>query len=95
MVKESERKYRTLVEDINDGYVICQGGKVVFADDAFLTMYGYKQEDVLGYDFQGFFSKEWSQPIEKRIQTELITKAFPDILNSCEGIGKAPNFQPN
>jgi len=76
-VKESERKYRTLVEDINDGYVICQGGQVVFANNAFLTMYGYKQEDVLGCDFQGFFSKEWSQPIEKMYQDWTTSKGVP------------------
>jgi len=76
-VKESERKYRTLVEDINDGYVICQSGRVVFANNAFLTMYGYEQEDVLGCDFQEFFSTECSQPIEKMYQDWTASKGIP------------------
>lgn len=54
-VKESEKKYRTLVEEINDGYVMSQNGKIVFANQAFLKMYGYTEEEVLGCSVQEFF----------------------------------------
>jgi PAS domain S-box-containing protein len=60
-IRASEEKYKTLVEDINDGYVVCQDGRVVFANDAFLAMYGYAREEVLGCGCQSFFAQGWNE----------------------------------
>ena len=35
-MRESEQRYKSLVGNINDGYLLCQRGKVVFANKAFL-----------------------------------------------------------
>lgn len=58
-IKESEEKYKTLVEDINDGYVVCQDGRVVLANDAFANIYGYTPEEVLGCECQAFLAAGW------------------------------------
>lgn len=53
-LQESERKYKTLVEEINDGYFVIQDGVIVFANQAFCTMHGYDLKDVQGKAFSKF-----------------------------------------
>lgn len=55
---ESEAKYRTLVEDIRDGYFVNQRGRITFANQAFCTMHGYEPGEVIGRVFTDFISPE-------------------------------------
>ena len=57
-LKESELKYKTLVEEINDGYFVIQDRVVVFANQAFCRMHGYDVKDVIGKDFGLFIAPE-------------------------------------
>ncbi|MGO9572068.1 MAG: ATP-binding protein [Desulfomonilaceae bacterium] len=79
-IKESERKYRTLVEDINDGYFVSQNGRIVFANNAFLAMNGYLREEVLGRDFKMFVSSESVQHVEKTIADRIMDTIVPEHL---------------
>lgn len=47
-LRESELKYKTLVEDITDGYVVIHEGLIVFTNRAFSAMHGYGGSDLLG-----------------------------------------------
>ncbi|HEN20590.1 MAG TPA: PAS domain S-box protein, partial [Desulfobacteraceae bacterium] len=53
-LKVSQLKYKTLVEEINDGYFVVQNGVIVFANKAFCRMHGYHLKEVLGKEFQVF-----------------------------------------
>ncbi|MFH1157005.1 MAG: ATP-binding protein [Pseudomonadota bacterium] len=53
-LEESEQKYKTLVEEINDGYVVIQDGVIVFANQAFCRMHDIPQDAVLGKPFLFF-----------------------------------------
>ncbi|HSB07475.1 MAG TPA: PAS domain S-box protein, partial [Thermodesulfobacteriota bacterium] len=64
-IKESERKYKTLVEDINDGYLVSQSGRIVFINPAFLAMHGYSREEVLGKELKEFLPLEYIQEVER------------------------------
>ena len=55
---ESERKYKTLVEEINDGYVVVRGEKIVFANPAFARIHGWPVESVIGAKFYDFVAPE-------------------------------------
>jgi PAS domain S-box-containing protein len=55
-LQESELKYKTLVEEINDGYFVIQSEVIVFANRAFCRMHGYRLEEVLGKKFYMFVS---------------------------------------
>ncbi|MFC1925864.1 PAS domain S-box protein, partial [Chloroflexota bacterium] len=46
--KQMEEKYRQLLEDMNDGYVVIQDGKYVFANGRFSEILGYEPEQVIG-----------------------------------------------
>lgn len=51
---ESELNYKTLVEEINDGYFVVQNKVIVFANQAFCNMHGYGLKEVLGAHFSDF-----------------------------------------
>lgn len=55
---ESELNYKTLVEDINDGYFVVSDKAIVFANQAFCTMHGFDLQDVLGRSFSDFVAPE-------------------------------------
>lgn len=55
---ESERKYKTLVEEINDGYVVVRGQKIVFANPAFAKLHGWPMDAVIGAKFYDFVAPE-------------------------------------
>jgi PAS domain S-box-containing protein len=54
----SEDRYRTLVEEINDGYFILRDEKVVFANRAFCEMHGTTLETTVGRRFWNFVAAE-------------------------------------
>ena len=55
---ESERRYKTLVSEINDGYFIVQGERISFANQAFARMHGAGVEDVAGRPFADFVTPD-------------------------------------
>jgi len=70
-LKESELKYKTLVEEINDGYFVIQNEVIAFANHAFCQMHGYCLEEVIGKKFHVFVD---SRSREKVI--EIYDKGF-------------------
>jgi len=64
-MRESEQRYKSLVGNINDGYLLCQRGKVVFANKAFLEIYGFNYSDVIGKDLYNFLSEECAKQVER------------------------------
>lgn len=53
-LKESELKYKTLVEEITDGYFVVQGEHIIFANQAFCQMHGYEMDEVMQSTFYRF-----------------------------------------
>ncbi len=61
-LKESETRYKTLVEEINDGYFVIQDGRIVFANQAFRDMHGCSPDEILERPFHEFVAPE-SRPM--------------------------------
>lgn len=57
-MQRSEEKYRTLIDNIQDGLFIIQGFKIEFANEAFARMAGYTEDEVIGKDFREFIAPE-------------------------------------
>ena len=55
---ESELKYKTLVEEINDGYVVVSDHKIVFANPAFARIHGCSLNSVVGKEFTDFVAPQ-------------------------------------
>ena len=77
-IKESEGKYKTLVENIDDGYFMCQGGQVIYTNNAFLAMHGYTRDEVLGRDLKDFLSKEYMPHVERLFRNEITWDKIPE-----------------
>ncbi len=58
LLKESEEKYRTLIDNIQDGVFLIDEGKIIFANDAFAKIIGYSTEEVLGEYFNKYIAPE-------------------------------------
>ena len=58
-LSESERRYKALVEEINDGYFVIHNGRILFANLAFCRMHATTSEKVLGQPFLNFVGPEW------------------------------------
>ncbi len=77
---ESEKKYKTLVEEINDGYFVAQEEKIVFANRAFANLHGCRTEEMIGRSIYVFIAPEDIQKIKtaytQNLQSEATPKAF-------------------
>ncbi len=58
-LEQSEERYRSLVEDINDGYFIVQDGRFVYVNQAVANLIGHSKEVILGKEFSKFFPREY------------------------------------
>lgn len=57
-LRESEEKYRMLIENIQDGAFIIQDAKLQYVNEAFAGMTGYNMGEVIGKDFREFIVEE-------------------------------------
>jgi PAS domain S-box-containing protein len=77
---KSEEKYRTVVENIEDGLLICNEQRILFANKSFCTMTGLSREDVYTFSFTRFFRKVDRGKIEsifqKSVREEKETQVF-------------------
>ncbi|MFH0822589.1 MAG: ATP-binding protein [Pseudomonadota bacterium] len=80
---DSERRYKTLVEEINDGYFVIRNKLIIFANPAFCRMHGTKVEDTLGESFLMFVAPEYR---------ERVHEAY---LEACAGRPAAETIQYN
>jgi len=69
-LRESEERYRSLVEDINDGYFIVQDGRFVYVNQAFANLSGYTKEAILGRGFSEFLPQEYLEGLSRNDVSE-------------------------
>ena len=70
-VKESEHRYRTLVESADDGIVVLQDGQVVFCNTSFLNFLGKSAEEVINTSFLTFIHPDDVNVIVNRYRSRL------------------------
>jgi len=74
VLRESEAKYSTLVENSRDGIVILQGGVMKFVNTASLEIVGYTPEELLGIDFLKVVTPEDREMVMKRYADRMAGK---------------------
>ncbi|MBN2223579.1 MAG: PAS domain S-box protein [Deltaproteobacteria bacterium] len=77
-LKSSEERYRTLVEDINDGFYLVQDNTIVYANDAAFEMMGYERGEVIGKIIYDFIPKEDWGRIASNYRDIMNTNTIPD-----------------
>lgn len=76
-LRESELKYKTLVEEITDGYFVIQDEVIVFANQAYCQMHGFAMEEILGKKFHIFIAPEDRDKVIKIYNKSLSKKTSP------------------
>ncbi len=69
-IKESEEKYRMLVENIQDGVFIHQDGIIKYVNGAMAGMLGYSPEEVIDQPVENFIAPEEWPSVEEQLHTE-------------------------
>jgi PAS domain S-box-containing protein len=68
----SEMKYRTLVEEMRDGYFVNRREKMIFANKAFCDMHGYELKEVIGRHYTDFVAPESIQEVQALYQGRVV-----------------------
>jgi len=81
-LKESEEKYRNLVEMAQDGILIIQNSKIRYANPILIKMSGYERDDFLGQPFQKFIHPSEVSKITNNYINRMAGKEVPNIYDS-------------
>lgn len=65
-IKHSEEKYRTLIENIQDGVFILQDGKMQFANEALASISGYPVDEIVGFGYEKLVAPEDLETVTSR-----------------------------
>ncbi len=88
-LRESEEKYRTLIERANDGIVIIQDGIMKFANPRIAEMWGGTPEEIIGTPFTKYIHPDEVSKLEdryrRRMAGEEVTPIYETILQRRDG----------
>ena len=76
-LKESEEKYRLIVENANDGIEITQQDKIIFSNQRFADILGYDLEELKDISFKRIFSEKAIRGLQERHQQRKNGLPFP------------------
>ncbi len=76
-IEQSEHKYRGLVENMNDGYLVIQNQRAIFANQRATEMLGYTLEDGIGKPIQEFLLPEVTEEMVERYKRRLRGETAP------------------
>ncbi len=82
-LKESEEKYRNLVEMANDGIIIIQDKIIKYVNPRFKEIAGYVPEDILNLPFADYVHKDTLSTTMERYGNHLKGKDIPSMYESA------------
>ncbi|MDH5639545.1 MAG: PAS domain S-box protein, partial [Nitrospinota bacterium] len=74
---ESEEKYRTLISQMKEGVAVIQDEKVVLANEAMASMFGYDLDEITGINIEKLLSPSVIEGIAKQHREMLAGKEAP------------------
>ena len=76
-LRESEEKYRSVVERASDGICIVQEGRLRYVNPRLAEMVGYKPDDLVGREFMEYVYPDDRQTVADRYRHRLAGEAVP------------------
>lgn len=77
-LRVSEEKYRLIVERANDGIEITQNNKIIYTNNRFAEILGYKLDDLKNISFSKIFSKQGKLDLKQRYHKRKSGESFPN-----------------
>jgi len=82
-LRQSEERYRTILEEMGDGYFETDlAGNVTFANDALINLLGYSRQEITGMNFRALRPKE---------EVEAVFKAYNCMYKTGEPLRNFPS----
>ena len=81
-IRQSEEKYRTVVEGSRDGMIIHRNGLIVFANRACFESLGYHSEEILGHSIMEFIVPGQHQLVSERMEGRARGEDVPSTLET-------------
>ncbi|MGA2933726.1 MAG: PAS domain S-box protein [Methanomicrobiales archaeon] len=81
-LRESEEKYRTLVERANDGIVVIQDGFIRFCNSRAAEMLGGVPDDIIGTQFTGYVQENEQERVLEIHRRRIEGRAAPQIYDT-------------
>ncbi|MFH1135508.1 MAG: PAS domain S-box protein [Pseudomonadota bacterium] len=78
-LRQSEERYRTLVEESFDGVVIHDGRFIRFANHRVKELFGYEDDRIIGMDFRGLCHPESLDLMWRRAQARIKGENIPSL----------------
>ena len=81
-LRKSEQRYRRVVDHILDALLVDdESGRIVYANDRFLKLFGLQREDLPGITLEDYVAPEWRSALrerhERRMRGEEVPAEFP------------------
>ena len=73
-LKESEQRYKILVEEINDGFIVIHDEVLVFVNSATCLMHGYQPSQMIGQKFWNFVDPRHRKKVKASYYRKLETR---------------------
>ena len=77
-LKISEEKYRLIVERANDGIEITQNNKIIYTNNRFAEILGYKLDELKNISFSKIFSKQGKLDLKQRHHKKKNGESLPN-----------------
>ncbi len=95
-LRESEEKFRSFVEEMNDGYCVIQDSTIVFANARIAQMFGYTQDEVIGKSILDLLPSEiiseLTEAHARRRRGEAVPPQYETALTSKDGAARPVEF---
>ncbi len=97
VLRDSEEKYRQLVERANDGVAVLQDGRFKYVNPEFTWMTGYAREELIDKSMEKLLPPEWKEKIKenysRRMAGEDVEQRYETVL--LHKNGKRINIEVN
>ena len=80
---ESEKNYRSLIEQAQDGIVLIQDGRITYANSAIAAFTGRSMDEIIDHPFEEFLADDQLEKVKKIYKKRMNKEPVPSIYESA------------
>ena len=82
-LKESEARYRTLIEQALDGVMLIQDGLISYANHSLVKLVGYSRDELVGSPFEKYIPEDLKAKITDNYKKRMNNEPVPTIYEAA------------